>query len=153
MAFEHVTFTYPGAKRPALEDVSFSVSPGQVVALVGPSGGGKTTAASLIPRFWDTDSGQVTVGGADVKELDGKTLMEQVAFVFQDTRLFKQSLLENIRAARPNATREQVEAAARAAQCDNFIRRLPDGYQTVIGENGSTLSGGERQRISISRAL
>ena len=101
MVFDHVTFTYPGADRPALEDVSFSVRPGQVVALVGPSGGGKTTAASLIPRFWDVDSGRVTVGGADVRELDSAALMERVAFVFQDTRLFKESLLENIRAARP----------------------------------------------------
>ena len=103
MVFDHVTFTYPGADRPALEDVSFSVQPGQVVALVGPSGGGKTTAASLIPRFWDVDSGSVTVGGADVRELDSAALMGQVAFVFQDTRLFKESLLENIRAARPDA--------------------------------------------------
>lgn len=153
VAFEHVTFTYPGAKRPALEDVSFSVSPGQVVALVGPSGGGKTTAASLIPRFWDTDSGRVTVGGADVKELDGKTLMEQVAFVFQDTRLFKQSLLENIRAARPDATREQVEAAARAAQCDDILAKLPHGLDTVVGTKGIYLSGGEGQRIALARAI
>ena len=104
VAFDHVTFTYPGADRPALEDVSFSVQPGEVVALVGPSGGGKTTAASLIPRFWDVDSGSVTVGGADVRELDSAALMGQVAFVFQDTRLFKESLLENIRAARPDAS-------------------------------------------------
>ncbi len=99
VVFDHVTFTYPGAGRPALEDVSFSVRPGQVAALVGPSGGGKTTAASLIPRFWDVDSGIVSVGGADVRDLDSAALMGQVAFVFQDTRLFKESLLENIRAA------------------------------------------------------
>ena len=99
VSFHHVTFTYPGAKRPALDDVTFSVRPGQVTALVGPSGGGKTTAASLIPRFWDVDSGSVSVGGGDVREMDMEDLMEQVAFVFQDTRLFKESLLENIRAA------------------------------------------------------
>ena len=100
-----MTFTYPGADRPALSDVSFAVRPGQVTALVGPSGGGKTTAASLIPRFWDADSGAVSVGGVNVKEMDTEDLMKQTAFVFQDTRLFKESLLENIRAARPDASR------------------------------------------------
>ena len=107
VSFDHVTFTYPGAERPALEDVSFSVRPGQVTALVGPSGGGKTTAASLIPRFWDADSGSVSIGGANVKEMDTEDLMQQVAFVFQDTRLFKESLLENIRAARPHASEKK----------------------------------------------
>ena len=131
VVFAHVTFTYPGADRPALEDVSFSVQPGQVVALVGPSGGGKTTAASLIPRFWDVDSGSVTVGGADVRELDSTALMGQVAFVFQDTQLFKESLLENIRAARPDASRDEVLAAAHAAQCDDILEKLPQGLDTV----------------------
>ena len=153
VAFDHVTFTYPGAERPALADVSFAVQPGQVVALVGPSGGGKTTAASLIPRFWDVDQGRVLVGGADVRELDSGALMEQVAFVFQDTHLFKQSLLENIRAARPGATREQVLAAAHAAQCDDILEKLPDGLDTVVGAKGVYLSGGEAQRIALARAI
>ena len=153
VAFDHVTFTYPGAERPALADVSFAVQPGQVVALVGPSGGGKTTAASLIPRFWDVDQGRILVGGADVRELDSGALMEQVAFVFQDTHLFKQSLLENIRAARPGATREQVLAAAHAAQCDDILEKLPDGLDTVVGAKGVYLSGGEAQRIALARAI
>ena len=151
--FSHVTFTYPGGVRPALEDVSFTVRLGSVVALVGPSGGGKTTAASLIPRFWDIDSGSVTVGGVDVRDLDSRTLMSQVAFVFQDTRLFKQSLLENIRAARPEATREQVLEAARAAQCGDILEKLPDGLDTVVGTKGVYLSGGECQRIALARAI
>ena len=153
VAFDHVTFTYPGAERPALADVSFAVQPGQVVALVGPSGGGKTTAASLIPRFWDVDQGRILVGGADVRELDSGALMEQVAFVFQDTHLFKQSLLENIRAARPGATREQVLAAAHAAQCDDILEKLPDGLDTEVGAKGVYLSGGEAQRIALARAI
>ena len=153
VAFDHVTFTYPGAERPALADVSFAVQPGQVVALVGPSGGGKTTAASLIPRFWDVDQGRILVGGADVRELDSGALMEQVAFVFQDTHLFKQSLLENIRAARPAATREQVLAAAHAAQCDDILEKLPDGLDTEVGAKGVYLSGGEAQRIALARAI
>ena len=153
VAFDHVTFTYPGADRPALEDVSFSVRPGEVVALVGPSGGGKTTAASLIPRFWDVDSGSVTVGGADVRKLDSAALMGQVAFVFQDTRLFKESLLENIRAARPDASREEVLAAAHAAQCDDILEKLPHGLDTVVGARGVYLSGGEQQRIALARAI
>lgn len=153
VAFDHVTFTYPGAERPALADVSFVVQPGQVVALVGPSGGGKTTAASLIPRFWDVDQGRILVGGADVRELDSGALMEQVAFVFQDTHLFKQSLLENIRAARLGATREQVLAAAHAAQCDDILEKLPDGLDTEVGAKGVYLSGGEAQRIALARAI
>ena len=153
VVFDHVTFTYPGASRPALEDVSFSVRPGQVVALVGPSGGGKTTAVSLIPRFWDVDSGRVTVGGADVRELDSAALMERVAFVFQDTRLFKESLLENIRAARTDASREEVLAAAHAAQCDDILEKLPQGLDTVVGARGVYLSGGEQQRIALARAI
>ena len=153
VAFDHVTFTYPGASQPALEDVSFSVQPGQVVALVGPSGGGKTTAASLIPRFWDVDSGSVTVGGADVRKLDSAALMGQVAFVFQDTRLFKESLLENIRAARTDASREEVLAAAHAAQCDDILEKLPQGLDTVVGARGVYLSGGEQQRIALARAI
>ncbi len=153
VSFDHVTFTYPGADRPALEDVSFSVQPGQVTALVGPSGGGKTTAASLIPRFWDADSGSVSIGGANVKEMDTEDLMKQVAFVFQDTRLFKESLLENIRAARPEATRDEVLSAAHAAQCDDILEKLPQGLDTVVGTKGIYLSGGEQQRIALARAI
>ena len=153
VSFDHVTFTYPGADRPALEDVSFSVQPGQVTALVGPSGGGKTTAASLIPRFWDADSGSVSIGGANVKEMDTEDLMKQIAFVFQDTRLFKESLLENIRAARPEASRDEVLAAAHAAQCDDILEKLPQGLDTVVGTKGVYLSGGEQQRIALARAM
>ena len=153
VSFHHVTFTYPGANRPALDDVTFSVRPGQVTALVGPSGGGKTTAACLIPRFWDVDSGSVSVGGVDVREMDTKDLMEQVAFVFQDTRLFKESLLENIRAARPQASREEVLSAAHAAQCDDILEKLPHGLDTVVGTKGVYLSGGEQQRIALARAI
>lgn len=151
--FHNVTFTYPGAERPALHDVSFLVPEGSTVALVGPSGGGKTTAASLIPRFWDVQEGFVKIGRADVREIDGKTLMDRVAFVFQDTRLFKQSLFENIRAAKPEATREQVLAAAHAAQCDDIIAKMPQGLDTVVGTKGVYLSGGEAQRIALARAI
>ena len=153
VSFDHVSFTYPGSDRPALNDVSFSVLPGQVTALVGPSGGGKTTAASLIPRFWDTDSGTVAIGGINVRELNIEDLMRQVAFVFQDTRLFKESLLENIRAARPEASRDEVLSAARAAQCDDILEKLPQGLDTVVGTKGIYLSGGEQQRIALARAI
>lgn len=153
ISFDHVTFTYPGADRPALDNVSFSVRSGQVTALVGPSGGGKTTAASLIPRFWDTDSGTVAIGGVNVREMNTEDLMSQVAFVFQDTRLFKESLLENIRAARPEATRDEVLAAAHAAQCDDILQKLPQGLDTVVGTKGIYLSGGEQQRIALARAI
>lgn len=153
VSFDHVSFTYPGSDRPALNDVSFSVLPGQVTALVGPSGGGKTTAASLIPRFWDTDSGTVAIGGINVRELNTEDLMRQVAFVFQDTRLFKESLLENIRAARPEASRDEVLSAARAAQCDDILEKLPLGLDTVVGTKGIYLSGGEQQRIALARAI
>ncbi|MBM6947635.1 ABC transporter ATP-binding protein [Mordavella massiliensis] len=153
VSFDHVTFTYPGADRPALSDVSFAVRPGQVTALVGPSGGGKTTAASLIPRFWDADSGAVSIGGVNVKEMDTEDLMKQTAFVFQDTRLFKESLLENIRAARPDASREEVLSAAHAAQCDDILDKLPQGLDTVAGARGVYLSGGEQQRIALARAI
>ena len=153
VAFDHVTFTYPDAARPALDDVSFIVRPGQVVALVGPSGGGKTTAASLIPRFWDVDQGSVSVGGVDVRELDSADLMRQVAFVFQDTRLFKKSILDNIRAARPGASRDEVLAAAQAAQCGDILEKLPQGLDTVVGTKGVYLSGGEGQRIALARAI
>ncbi|MBQ9069385.1 MAG: ABC transporter ATP-binding protein [Eggerthellaceae bacterium] len=151
--FKDVSFTYEGATEDALKNVSFVVEPGQTVALVGPSGGGKTTAASLIPRFWDTTSGAVEVGGVDVRNMDPHVLMDQVAFVFQNNRLFKTSILENVRAARPEATREEVEAALAAAQCDDIIAKLPDGIDTVIGTEGTYLSGGEQQRVALARAI
>ena len=153
VTFRDVCFTYEGSDLAALDHVSFRVRPGETVALVGPSGGGKTTAASLIPRFWDADSGSVEVGGVDVRQTDPHVLMDQVAFVFQNTRLFKASILENVRAARPDATREEAEAALRAAQCGDILDKLPDGMDTVIGTEGTYLSGGEQQRVALARAI
>ena len=129
------------------------MEPGQTVALVGPSGGGKTTAASLIPRFWDATSGVVKVGGVDVTQIDPHVLMDQIAFVFQNSRLFKTSILENVRAARPEATRAQVEAALMAAQCGDILEKLPQGMDTQIGSEGTYLSGGEQQRVALARAI
>ncbi|MBR0408587.1 MAG: ABC transporter ATP-binding protein [Clostridia bacterium] len=151
--FQDVSFTYDGAELPALDHVSFRVEPGQTVALVGPSGGGKTTAASLIPRFWDVTSGTVKVGGVDVRNTDPHQLMDQVAFVFQNNRLFKASILENVRAARPSASREEVAKALSAAQCDDIIAKLPQGMDTLIGTEGTYLSGGEQQRVALARAI
>nr|MCR4870994.1 ABC transporter ATP-binding protein/permease [Atopobiaceae bacterium] len=151
--FDDVTFTYDGAEQPALDGVSFSVEPGQTVALVGPSGGGKTTAASLVPRFWDADAGSVRVGGVDVRDIDPHELMDRVAFVFQNTRLFSTSIMENVRAARPDASREQVLEALHAAQCDDILAKLPDGVDTKMGSDGTYLSGGEQQRVALARAI
>ena len=153
VAFRDVSFTYDGAETPALSHVSFTAEPGQTVALVGPSGGGKTTAASLIPRFWDVTSGAVLVGGVDVRDMDSHVLTAQIAFVFQNSRLFKTSILENVRAARPEATREQVLTALMAAQCGDILEKLPQGMDTVIGTEGTYLSGGEQQRIALARAI
>ena len=153
VVFRDVSFTYDGAQSPALSPVSFTAEPGETVALVGPSGGGKTTAASLIPRFWDADTGTVEVGGVDVRQIDPHVLMDQVAFVFQNNRLFKASILENVRAARPDASREQVLAALEAAQCGDILEKLPQGMDTVIGTEGTYLSGGEAQRIALARAI
>lgn len=153
VAFKDVSFTYDGTQAPALSHISFCAEPGQVVALVGPSGGGKTTVASLIPRFWDVDFGVVEVGGVDVRQMDPHVLMEQVAFVFQNSRLFKTSILENVRVARPSATREQVHAALMAAQCKDILEKLPAGLDTKIGTEGTYLSGGETQRIALARAI
>ena len=153
MEFKDVSFTYDGAETPALSHVSFTAEPGQTVALVGPSGGGKSTAASLIPRFWDATSGTVEVGGVDVSQIAPHELMDQVAFVFQNNRLFKASILENVRAARPNATREQVQAALKVAQCGDILKKLPNGIDTQIGSEGTYLSGGEQQRIALARAI
>ena len=153
VTFRDVSFTYDGADLPALDHVSFRVEPGQTVALVGPSGGGKTTAASLIPRFWDVSSGTVEVGGVDVRQTDPHELMDRVAFVFQNTHLFKASILENVRASRPDATRQQVLSALSAAQCDDILAKLPNGMDTMIGTEGTYLSGGEQQRVALARAI
>ena len=136
-----------------MNDVSFTAKQGEVTALIGPSGGGKSTAVKLAARFWDVNAGKITLGGTDISGVDPETLLKYYAVVFQDVVLFRDTVMENIRLGRRGATDEEVMEAAKAAQCDAFIRRLPDGYQTLIGENGSTLSGGERQRISIARAL
>lgn len=151
--FSNVKFTYKGASSPAIDNVSFSIPEGSTVALVGPSGGGKTTAASLIPRFWDVDSGSVLVGGVDVKNISTKDLMNYVSFVFQDTHLFKASLLDNIRSSKLSASREDVMRAAKAAQCEEIFAKLPNGIDTVVGTKGIYLSGGEAQRISLARAI
>ena len=153
IVFKNVSFSYPGASEEALDNVSFEVPAGKTVALVGASGSGKSTAASLIPRFYDVQEGSVLVGGADVRNIDKHDLMEHVAFVFQNTRLFKDTLLENIRAARPSATREEVLKAAEMARCTEIIDRLPNGLDTVVGSGGTYLSGGENQRIALARAI
>ena len=152
IVFDHVKFSYR-EDEDVLEDVSFTAKQGQVTALVGPSGGGKSTACKLAARFWDIQGGRITLGGLDIASIDPETLLKHYSFVFQDVVLFRDTILENIRLGRREASDEEVYAAARAARCDEFIRELPDGYQTMVGENGSTLSRGERQRISIARAL
>ena len=149
--FKNVVFSYN--EEPVLKGVSFVAKQGEVTALVGPSGSGKSTASKLAARFWDADSGTITLGGVDVKTVEPETLFKNYAIVFQDVMLFDETVMENIRLGWGDATDEEVMAAARAAQCEEFIQRLPQGYQTNIGENGSALSGGERQRISIARAL
>lgn len=152
IVFEHVGFAYQEGAG-VLEDVSFTAKQGEVTALIGPSGGGKSTACKLAARFWDVASGCITLGGVDVATVDPETLLSHYAMVFQDVVLFRDTVMENIRLGRRGASDEEVIRAAVAAQCDGFIRRLPEGYDTIIGENGATLSGGERQRISIARAL
>lgn len=152
ITFDHVGFSYHKGE-PVLRDVSFRAAQGQVTALVGPSGGGKSTAARLAARFWDLDQGRITIGGADVSTVDPESLLKNFSVVFQDVVLFNSSIMENIRIGRKDATDQEVMAAAEAARCSDFINRLPNGYHTKIGENGSVLSGGERQRLSIARAL
>ena len=152
IAFRGVSFSYETGKQ-VLHDVSFTARQGQVTALVGPSGGGKSTAAKLAARFWDVDEGVVTLGGKNIAEMDAEALLKNYAVVFQDVLLFNASVADNIRIGKRNATDDEVRQAARLAQCDDFIRSMPQGYDTIIGENGETLSGGERQRISIARAL
>ena len=153
VAFEGVTFAYDGAQKPALDDVSFSIAEHQRVALVGPSGAGKTTVVSLLLRFFDPASGHIRIGGIDLRDLRTADLRAQVALVAQDTYLFHGTIADNLRIAKPEASDAEIEAAARAAQIDDFIRSLPDGYATEVGERGAQLSGGQRQRVAIARAL
>ena len=152
IVFDNVSFAYNTGEQ-VLSGVSFTAKQGEVTALIGPSGGGKSTAAKLAARFWDADSGKITLCGTDVKTVDPEKLLSAYSIVFQDVTLFNNTVMENIRIGRQGATDEEVLAAAREAQCDEFVEKLPEGYQTMIGENGSALSGGERQRISIARAL
>lgn len=152
VALEHVTFSYDGVKN-ALEDISLSIGSGQTVAFVGPSGGGKSTLAALIARFFDPQSGKISIGGANVKDIDKSELMDTVSFVFQNSRLIKGSILDNVRMGKPNATDGEVLAALRAAQCMDIIEKFPDGVRTVIGSQGVYLSGGETQRLAIARAM
>ena len=152
ICFEHVGFSYDQGKT-VLKDVSFTAKQGEVTALVGPSGGGKTTVSRLAARFWDISKGRITVGGQDISRIDPETLLSVYSIVFQDVTLFNNSILENIRVGKKDASDDEVLAAARLANCDEFAMKLPEGYRTMIGENGSELSGGERQRISIARAF
>lgn len=153
VTFENVTFAYEGADRNAIDGITLDVKAGETVALVGPSGGGKTTAAGLVARFWDTASGAVKVGGVNVKDIDRQTLNDTVAYVFQDSKLLKTSIFENVRMGRPSATREEVLAALHNAQCDDILNKFPHGVDTVIGSKGVYLSGGEQQRIAIARVM
>ena len=153
VAFDGVTFAYDGADRPALDSVSFAIGEHQRVALVGPSGAGKTTVVSLLLRFFDPAQGAIRIGGVDVRDMSLADLRAQVALVAQDTYLFHGTIADNLRIAKRDATDEEIAAAARAAQIDDFIRTLPDGYATEVGERGTQLSGGQRQRVAIARAL
>ena len=152
VALDHVTFSYGGVKN-ALEDISLSIGSGQTVAFVGPSGGGKSTLAALIARFFDPQSGKISIGGVNVKDIDKSELMDTVSFVFQNSRLIKGSILDNVRMGKPNATDGEVLAALSAAQCMDIIEKFPDGVHTVIGSQGVYLSGGETQRLAIARAM
>lgn len=152
IVFENVGFSY-NSDETVLKNVSFTAKQGEVTALIGPSGGGKSTATKLAARFWDADKGKITVGGVDVKSIDPEKLLTAFSIVFQDVTLFNNTVMENIRIGRKDATDEEVMAAARLANCEEFVEKLPDKWNSNIGENGSSLSGGERQRISIARAF
>lgn len=152
VTLDHVTFSYDGAKN-ALEDVSLSIGAGQTAAFVGPSGGGKSTLAALVARFFDPQSGSISIGGVNVKDIDKNKLMDTVSFVFQNSRLIKGSILDNVRMSKPDATDDEVFSALRAVQCMDIIEKFPDGANTVIGSQGIYLSGGETQRLAIARAM
>ena len=151
ISFDHVDFSY--GDRKIINDVSFTIPEGTTTAIIGPSGSGKTTLTSLMARFWDVDSGTVKLGGIDVKEYALDSLLSNFSMVFQRVYLFNDSIENNIKFGKPDATHEEVVAVAKAARCHDFITALPNGYDTVIGESGATISGGERQRISIARAM
>lgn len=153
VVFDNVTFSYPGSNEKALDSVSFTVKEGQTVALVGASGSGKSTAAKLIPRFFDVGDGKVKIGGVDVRNMSKNELMSRIAFVFQNTKLFKDTLLNNIRMSKKDATAEEVKKAVKAAGCEEIIERLPEGLNTSVGTGGTYLSGGEAQRIALARAM
>lgn len=154
IVFDKVCFSYTGKENDwAIQNVNFEAKQGEITAIVGPSGGGKSTIANLISRFWDVTTGSVKIGNVDIRDMSMTDLMKHVSFVFQDIFLFKQSIYDNIRMGNPNATKEQIVQAAKAAQCHDFIMKLPNGYDTVIGTKGIHLSGGERQRIAIARAI
>jgi len=150
--FKNVEFSYESGKK-VMQGVSFTAKQGEVTALVGPSGGGKSTAAKLAARFWDIQKGKITFGGHDISQIDPETLLKNYSVVFQDVGLFNSSIKDNIRIGKHGATDEEILNVAKLAECDEFVSKMPDGYNTIIGENGETLSGGERQRISIDRAL
>ena len=152
ITLEHVSYSYDGEKN-ALNDVSLRVAPGQVIALVGASGGGKTTLANIVTRFFDPQKGRILIGNIGIRNIPKETLMNKVSFVFQNSRLIKASILENVRMAKPNATREEIAHALEVAQCLDIIEKLPNGIDTVVGTNGVYLSGGEQQRIAIARAI
>lgn len=153
LGFDHVTFAYGENAPQVLKNVDFRAEQGQITAIVGPSGSGKSTIAQLIPRFWDVGAGSIRIGGVDVREMKTEDLMNSMSFVFQDSFLFSDTLYHNIAAGKPGATKEEVYAAAKAAQCHEFIEQLPNGYDTLIGEGGVYLSGGEEQRVSVARAI
>ena len=153
VTLENVTFRYNGSTEDAIKDISLQVGAGETVALVGPSGGGKTTVAGLISRFWDVTSGAIQIGGVNVKDIPKDVLMDTVAYVFQDSKLLKTSILENVRLSKPDASRQEVERVLHEAQCDDIIQKLPQGIDTVIGTRGVYLSGGEQQRIAIARVM
>ena len=153
VVLENVSFRYEGAEKDAVHGLNMTIRSGEHIALVGPSGGGKTTTAELIARFFDVTSGCIKIGGTDIRNIPSHQLMKQVSFVFQDSRLLKTSILENVRLARPEATEKEVMQALETAQCMDIINKLPNGIHTVIGAAGTYLSGGEQQRIAIARAI
>jgi len=150
---DEVTFTYPNSNRPAVKGVSLQVKKGEFIALVGPNGSGKTTLVSLLPRFFPMDSGRILIDGQDINKSSLRSLREQFSLITQESVIFPDTVRSNIAYGRPDATQAEIEAAARKAFADDFIRQMPDGYDTVVGEHGATLSGGQRQRLAIARAI